>query len=496
MAWPQANGEAMFTAGRANDVAAVQRFIAAGADVVTPRTDAWTLLKDAAYFGRVELMKVIFNAGGDPSLNYQGKSAAAWAKEQNQPATHYLMSPLCGGAHQIFLDAARGRVDEVRRQLDAGVAPDIAAPDGATLIDVAGRWGQWDVVAMLHARLAPPESLGRCFSYFAQSMRRVAGNGSAADVQTMLDSGANVNVAGIDGVFPIVAAAQSGNVDVVAAALRADGLRGADVRRALDAVLIPDGCLPVVSALYHHDADAADAEVSRVRERAMLLALQNNDLEFAAELLSRGADARVLVNKPAMIARAFEAVAAFPHTTINANALRNLDAELAGATQRRAIADGKWRAAGLLASGLVIPEEFEGAKRVMTPLFVNAALCHHLHPDALGQLIRLGADPANATDAAGKAELQAAFHAALKNRREPTAFYLLELGAVGINHGTDVGRGALPVAVSSNCSKECIERLVALGANRDATDAEGRTAWRLALANNVYHDDLVEALRV
>lgn len=152
---------ALHDAVAAGSVDRVRALLAAGSDALdTLSPDGWTPLHLAAYFGRIEILEMLLEAGADPTI---------WGRafERNLP-----IQAACAGAHDAAVELLAevtpeldARVDEgwtalmeaahnglvrgVAALLRCGADPALKRDDGKTALDLARENGHQDVVALL-----------------------------------------------------------------------------------------------------------------------------------------------------------------------------------------------------------------------------------------------------------------------------------------------------------------------------------------------------------
>lgn len=139
----------------------VGALLAAGSDALdTLSPDGWTPLHLAAYFGRIEVLEMLLEAGADPTI---------WGRafERNLP-----IQAACAGGHDAAVEllaevtpeldvrvdegwtalmeaAHNGLVRGVAALLRCGADPALKREDGKTALDLARENGHDEVVALL-----------------------------------------------------------------------------------------------------------------------------------------------------------------------------------------------------------------------------------------------------------------------------------------------------------------------------------------------------------
>jgi ankyrin repeat protein len=139
----------------------VRALLAAGTDALdTLSPDGWTPLHLAAYFGRIEVLEMLLEAGADPTI---------WGRafERNLP-----IQAACAGAHDAAVElladvtsdldarvdkgwtalmeaAHNGLVRGVAALLRCGADPKLTRDDGKTALDLARENSYDEVVALL-----------------------------------------------------------------------------------------------------------------------------------------------------------------------------------------------------------------------------------------------------------------------------------------------------------------------------------------------------------
>ncbi len=433
----------------------VRALLEADVDVDARRPDGATALQWAAHWNDLRMADLLLQAGADANAaNNLGVTPLALACE----------------------NASRAMVE---RLLRAGANPDLAQVSGLTPLMIAARTGNANLVETLLASGAAVNASVRKTGHTA--LMWAIGEGHHESVRLLVAHGADVDARAQTGFTPLLFAARSGDIDSAGLLLAA----GADVNRtgsdgthALPLAILylqdrfalylleqgadPDGSLHGVPALHVAAGDVTNwirewTHLRGVGPRAHRLRQLDPDRRatLVRALLARGADPD---------RRITTAATASPNTTLKD-----------GAFNYFAVGTGN----------------LQGA----TPLWVAAWGLHDRQqtgsPDVIRELLAAGADFRLAT-ADGTTPLMAA--AGLGHRGGPGRVgmvrgpvvplveegvkVLVEAGA-DLNAANEAGFAPLHGAAFI-ASNEVIEYLVRQGADIDAQQHEGQTAFRLA----------------
>ena len=437
------------------DTRSVRALLRAGVDVDARQPDGATALQWAAHWNNLQLADLLLEAGADvDAANSLGVTPLALACE----------------------NASRALVE---RLLRAGANPDLAQASGLTPLMIAARTGNAAVVEALLARGADVAARVRKTGHSA--LMWAVGEGHRASVRLLVAQGADVDARAKTGFTPLLFAARSGDIESAAVLLAA----GADVNRtgsdgthALPLAILnlrdrfarylleqgadPNGTLHGVPALHIAAGDVTHwirewTHLRGVGPRAHRLRQLDpgRRLTLVEALLARGADPDGRITTP---------TTASPNTTLKD-----------GAFNYFAVGTGN----------------LQGA----TPLWVAAWTLHDRQqsgsPDVVRALLAAGAD-FRLTTADRTTPLMAA--AGLGHRggpgrvgmvRGPVVPLVEEGVGILVEAGADINavneadftplHGAAFIA-----SNEVIADLVQQGADIDAQQHQGQTAFRLA----------------
>lgn len=194
--------QALITAARTSDVAALRRAIEADrAQVVNARDAAGsTLLHHAAGFGSVETLQALLAAGVDVNAkNRRGSTALLWAigdlAKVRLLAEHGANVNVrqADGRSPLLQAASTGDGQEtVRYLLEQGADPNIASANGLTPLMAASGRNAIEVMRLLIARDAKVNARSGDGS---TALMRAAATGNPATVKLLLDHGADPLVA-------------------------------------------------------------------------------------------------------------------------------------------------------------------------------------------------------------------------------------------------------------------------------------------------------------
>ncbi len=448
------------------DTARVRALLDAGLDPDTARADGATALLWAAHWDDGEAVDLLLRAGADPDA-----------------ADDHGVTPLARACE----NASRALVD---RLLAAGADPNIAQTNGLTPLMTAARTGSLAVVEALLAHGADVDAATTATHEtalmwaVAESHRDIvraliaggaavgpnprqalspliaaAGNGDIETAGMLLAAGAGVDDTGSDGAHPLAYAVIVGQSAFAHFLLE----RGADPNGAVDGVTALHAAAgPVETWLKawnrRHGGPRARAGSSRAPSSRLAL---DDRLPLVDALLANGADPNVRMTASGMTEQGFVRNGAYDTFTTGTG-------DVAGATPL-------WVAAFATNPG-------PGRMRF-------GWQTHRSTGDILRSLLAAGASP-GITSVDGTTPLMAAAgcgrtahwtntpRAARQPMAEEAAGILIAAG-VSVNAANEGDFTALHCAAFSGLN-ELVELLVAHGADIDARDWRGRTAFRLA----------------
>ena len=449
------------------DTARVRALLDAGADPDTARADGATALLWAAHWDDGESVDLLLRAGADADA-----------------ADDHGVTPLARACE----NASLAMVD---RLLAAGADPSLAQTNGLTPLMTAARTGSLDVVEALLARGAEVDA-ATAATHETALMWAVA-EGHRDIVRALIASGADVRPNPRQAFSPLIAAAGNGDIETARILLTAgagvdetgwDGShplayavifgQGAFAHFLLEQGADPNGAVDGVTALHaaagpvttwlkawnrlHGGPPRARAGSSRAPSSRLALA---DRLPLVEALLASGADPNVRMTASGVTEQGFVRNGAYDTFATGTG-------DVAGATPL-------WVAAFATNPG-------PGRPRF-------GWQTHRSTADVLRGLLAAGADP-GITSVDGTTPLMAAAgcgrnghwtntpRAARQPMAEEAIGVLIEAG-MNVNATNEGDFTALHCAAFSGLN-EVVELLVAHGANIDARDWRGRTAFRLA----------------
>ncbi|MDD7200678.1 MAG: ankyrin repeat domain-containing protein [Sphaerochaetaceae bacterium] len=291
---------------------------------------------------------------------------------------------------------------------------------------------------------------------------------TADDIDAMLSGGADLSARGPHGVTPLMTAAQYNKNAQVVQALAGDVLHAKDERgmQALGYAARYNDNAGVLGALL-------DGATQDEKDTALLLASQYNTAEVVKALLDAGANAQVrtLRGTKALYLAASEN----QHPNVVKQLLSGNQNELDTALFYAASGNCPEVVKELLDAGAFVNQtDRSGA----TPLMYAAR--YNQNPEVLSTLIAAGAD-------IDKVSLfgENALSNAAENDNIAMAQTLIESGA-DINSVQVNCRPVVLYAVESKLDNDVLSYLLEHGANVDATDWNGNTAFMIAASNDDY----------
>lgn len=240
----------------------VERFIARGAEVNARlgSDGGATALFFAAGRGDVETLRILLEAGADPSIQtdkLRNTALIIAARDGHADAVKVLIdadSPLdvanITGSVALVQASHHGSVETVRHLLDAGANMNVESRAAGTALYAAAMRGHTELVRMLiDAGAEVDRAMRRNGAY---PIHGAALSGSAPIVRILLDHGAAIDVTEDNGATPLIYAAGMGHIEVIDELLA----RGADPRRTdherfdATAAAVNRGHLEVAAHLY------------------------------------------------------------------------------------------------------------------------------------------------------------------------------------------------------------------------------------------------------
>jgi ankyrin repeat protein len=278
----------------------VQALLAKGAEVNATAGAGWTALMGASYNGHREVIQTLLAKGADVNAKTNdGRTAldAATAGGHAEVRTLLVQAgakpPVAGPAEDLISAAERGDAAVVQALLAEGTDVNAKTNDGRTALIVASYNGHLELVQAL---LAKGAEVNAKENDGATALIRASQQGHLEVVQALLAKGAEVNAKAYDGGTALIQASQQGYREVAQALLA----KGAEVNaKANDGrtALIQasqQGHREVVQALL---AKGADVDAKRNDgATALILASQNGHREVVQALLAKKAEVNAKSN--------------------------------------------------------------------------------------------------------------------------------------------------------------------------------------------------------
>ena len=430
------NGPALIDATRRADVDAIRVLLAEGADVNARYGDGTTALHWAAHLGSEDLVTLFITSGADV----------------NAADDH--------GVTALSLAALNGSVALVQTLLEAEADPNATHTSGETVLMTAARVGNVDVVRLLLAAGASPDATEILLGQTALMLAIAANHTPIARV--LIESGAGVSARTNNSFTPLLFAAQQGNIDAAQLLLSSgadvnesapDGIAGntnartrfvRDTQAQVLLVAIDSGHDEMALFLLDGGADPNHAGAGRT---ALHSAVQQKMPEVVSALLERGADPNALLER------------ALPFVSRRITQDNGLTPSVIGATPFFLAASfGDLESMRFLMGG--------GADPTLTTEDGTTAL-----------MVAAGADYVEGADKYGRRWFDD--NRPLELSGLVAVEYILGLGQIDINAMNDDHQTALHGAVYLG-GVLLVPFLVEQGANIDAINDRGQTAWMIA----------------
>ncbi|MXY16566.1 MAG: hypothetical protein F4Y57_06090 [Acidobacteria bacterium] len=454
------------------DAATVRQLLADGADADTRRADGATALLWAAHWDDGETVRLLLDAGADVNA-----------------ADDYGVTPLMRASE----NASAATVDML---LAAGADPNAAQASGLTALMVAARTGNIEVVRALMAYGADVnkttnETAATALMWAVAAPHRII-------VERLLEGGADVGVSTTKGMTPLLTAAQQGDIETARLLISA----GADVNQPG-----ADGTYPLPFAIVdgHDDfalfliAQGADPNATIGGIPALAAAAGDTDAwsfhwdrehggaQYAVRERAGGGRIYLTPAQRLPLVEALLAAGADPDARIGTSAMlmNYIGHPTKGAFESFSCGTGDLRGATPL---WVAAHYANGQGYVPVPDAIDR-MNAELQATIIERLLEAGADqsltiddgttPLMAAAGLGQCTFRPNLRRGLRSHgAEAAVRVLLEAGA-DINAVNEADFNALHGAAYRGLN-EVVEYLVANGADIDARDYRGRTAYRLA----------------
>ena len=454
------------------DAAAVRQLLAGGADADTRRADGATALLWAAHWDDRESVRLLLDAGADVNA-----------------ADDYGVTPLMRASE----NASAATVDML---LAADADPNATQASGLTALMIAARTGNVEVVRALmtygaDVNAATNETAATALMWAVAAPHRII-------VERLLEGGADVGVSTTKGMTPLLTAAQQGDVETARLLISA----GADVNQPG-----ADGTYPLPFAIVdgHDDfalfliAQGADPNATIGGIPALAAAAGDTDAwsfhwdrehggaQYAVRERAGGGRIYLTPAQRLPLVEALLAAGADPDARIGTSAMlmNYIGHPTKGAFESFSCGTGDLRGATPL---WVAAHYANGQGYVPVPDAIDR-MNAELQATIIERLLEAGADqsltiddgttPFMAAAGLGQCTFRPNLRRGLRSQgAEAAVRVLLEAGA-DINAVNEADFNALHGAAYRGLN-EVVEYLVANGADIDARDYRGRTAYRLA----------------
>ena len=448
----------------------VRNLLDEGADVNAPRADGVTALLWAAHWNDIGTVEFLLYAGADPNA-----------------ADDHGVTPLMRASENASVAVARAL-------LAAGANPSTAQTSGLTALMIAAGTGNRDVVRALLTHGAEVNAVTRNSGVTALMWAVEAPHPDI--VHVLLESAADVSVSSKKGFTPLLLAARNGDIELAQLLIAAGAdvnQPGSDGTHALPLAIIsgqdafalflleqgadPHGTIDGVPALHAAAGDIGTWLIDWHREhggrrsvdaggRGLRGLSPERRLPVVEALLARGADPNARIDKSAVV-------------------LSYIGTTRYGVFEQNSVGTGDVRGA----TPLWVAAKSSNGGGLQGAQGPTARYRYDSSPDIIRALLAAGADPNLATDDGTTPLMMAAglgvrSHQPLTPRGVPSpsaeaAVRVLVEAGVDVNAVNNGDFTALHGATFRGLN-EVIRYLVEQGADIDARDYRGRTAYRMA----------------
>ena len=448
----------------------VRNLLDEGADVNAPRADGVTALLWAAHWNDIGTVEFLLYAGADPNA-----------------ADDHGVTPLMRASENASVAVARAL-------LAAGANPSTAQTSGLTALMIAAGTGNRDVVRALLTHGAEVNAVTRNSGVTALMWAVEAPHPDI--VHVLLESAADVSVSSKKGFTPLLLAARNGDIELAQLLIAAGAdvnQPGSDGTHALPLAIIsgqdafalflleqgadPRGTIDGVPALHAAAGDIGTWLIDWHREhggrrsvdaggRGLRGLSPERRLPVVEALLARGADPNAHIDKSAVV-------------------LSYIGTTRYGVFEQNSVGTGDVRGA----TPLWVAAKSSNGGGLQGAQGPTARYRYDSSPDIIRALLAAGADPNLATDDGTTPLMMAAglgvrSHQPLTPRGVPSpsaeaAVRVLVEAGVDVNAVNNGDFTALHGATFRGLN-EVIQYLVEQGADIDARDYRGRTAYRMA----------------
>ena len=448
----------------------VRNLLDEGADVNAPRADGVTALLWAAHWNDIGTVEFLLDAGADPNA-----------------ADDHGVTPLMRASENASVAVARAL-------LAAGANPSTAQTSGLTALMIAAGTGNRDVVRALLTHGAEVNAVTRNSGVTALMWAVEAPHPDI--VHVLLESAADVSVSSKKGFTPLLLAARNGDIELAQLLIAAGAdvnQPGSDGTHALPLAIIsgqdafalflleqgadPRGTIDGVPALHAAAGDIGTWLIDWHREhggrrsvdaggRGLRGLSPERRLPVVEALLARGADPNARIDKSAVV-------------------LSYIGTTRYGVFEQNSVGTGDVRGA----TPLWVAAKSSNGGGLQGAQGPTARYRYDSSPDIIRALLAAGADPNLATDDGTTPLMMAAglgvrSHQPLTPRGVPSppaeaAVRVLVEAGVDVNAVNNGDFTALHGATFRGLN-EVIRYLVEQGADIDARDYRGRTAYRMA----------------
>ena len=427
----------------------LQSIVESGIDVNATNKNGITALMMASRRGNIDAISVLLHAGADPNI----------VDGDGNTLLHYA----------VYVDCSK---DVLQAIVHSCIDVNTTNRDGITALMTASRWGNIDAISvLLHAGVDPNivDCNGNTLLHYA-----VDGDYSKEVLQTIVESGVDVNATNWDGITVLMLASTHGNRDAISVLLHVGAdpnIIDVDGNTFLHKALEVDCSKEVLQAIVESGVDVNATNKNGIT--ALMTAYRRGNIDAMSVLLHVGGDPNIVDGNGDTLLRyavhghcSKEVLQAIVESGIDVNATNKNGTSALMIASRR----GNIDAISVLLHVGADRNSVDGNGDTL----LHYAVDGECSKEVLQAIVESGID-VNATNKNGTTALMKA-----SRRGNIDAISVLLRAGVDPNIVDGNGNTLLHYAVDGECSKEVLQAIVESGIDVNATNKNGTTALMMA----------------